>query len=145
VNDEDPGADFDGTDLYQFYLSRDDTFLYLMITLYDGNPNPNVLHNFELVPNAGSGTGEKGDYIASAWGRNGNWSSHVMVRDMPSLNIQYPADYIKIGDHFIEWKVKLSDMQFFNDRYVSLHLGYDSPTVNPISDGKATGIRVHLD
>jgi hypothetical protein len=145
VNDEDPQANFIGTDLYKFYLARDDTFLYLMITLYDGNPNPNAQYALEMVPNAGGGAGETGDYLAVAVFRDGNWRSGVNVRDAPSLNIQYPIGYVGIGDHFIEWKVKLSDMQFFNDRYIFVYIHDFSPIFYPVSDRKPTGIRVHLE
>ena len=145
VNDEDPEADFDGTDLYQFYLSRDDTFLYLMITLYDGNPNPYAQYTFEMTPNAGSCHGEVGDYLALAKVADGSWASFVRVRDAPSLNIQYPAGYVATGDHFIEWKVELSDIFFFNDRYVCVYIHNYSPIFYPVSDRKGTGIRVHLD
>ena len=144
MNDEDPEADFDGTDLYQFYLSRDDSFLYLMITLYDGNPNPNAQYALEMVPNAGKSKGEEGDYLAVAVVRDGNWRSSVHVRDVPSLNTQYPIGYVGIGDHFIEWKVKLSDMHFFNDRYINVYIHDFSPIFYPVSDRKATGIRIHL-
>jgi len=36
--DENPDANFSGTDLKSFYLARDDEFLYHLITLYDGDP-----------------------------------------------------------------------------------------------------------
>ena len=37
VNDG-SNADYDGTDLHKLYLAKDDTFLYIMMTLYDGAP-----------------------------------------------------------------------------------------------------------
>lgn len=145
VNDEDPEADFDGTDLYQFYLSRDDNFLYLMLTLYDDDPNPNAQYALELVPNAGSGRGETGDYLAIAAHRDGYWQARVDVRDAPNLTSIYPSGYVGIGNHCLEWKVRLSDMHFFDDRYIFVYIHDFSPIFYPVSDRKETGIEVAID
>jgi len=142
VNDEDPQANFIGTDLYKFYLARDDTFLYLMITLYDGNPNPGAQYTFEMQPTPNE-AGETGDYLASAYYNNGGWLSAVGVRDVGRIN--YLSHYVGIGEGFIEWKVELSDIQFFDDRYIVVSIHDYAPIFYPVSDYNKPGIRVHLE
>ena len=105
LNDEDPGANFVGTDLKGVYLARDDEFLYIMFTLNDGNPTEQAQYTFEAVPVAGN-AGVEGDYLALAIFKNGAWSSWIGVRGNSQLNVQYPAEYVGIGNGFIEWKVK---------------------------------------
>ena len=144
VNDEDPEANFVGTDLKGVYLAQDDDFLYIMFSLNDGNPNEEAQYTFEAVPNAGK-SGVEGDYLAVAIFSNGAWSSSVHVRDNPQLNVHYSADYVGVGNGFIEWKVKLSDFHFFNDRYIFAYIHNYIPIFYPVSDSAKTGVRLHLD
>lgn len=143
LNDEDPGANFVGTDLKGVYLARDDEFLYIMFTLNDGNPNEQVLYTFEAVPVAGN-AGVEGDYLALAIFQNGAWRSWIGVRGNSQLNVPYPADYVGIGNGFIEWKVKLSDFQLFNGRYIMAGIGNYIPGIQPISDSAKPGVRLYL-
>lgn len=143
VNDEDPGANFVGTDLKGIYLAQDDEFLYIMFTLNDGNPNQGTQFTFEAVPNAGK-SGVDGDYLASAMFSNGAWRSWVGVRNNSQLNVNYSADYVGIGNGFIEWKVKLSDIHLINDRYLLAYIHNYIPVFFPVSDKAMTGVRLHL-
>jgi hypothetical protein len=142
ANDEDPGANFVGTDLKGVYLARDDEFLYIMFTLYDGNPSE-AQYTFEAVPKAGM-SGVEGDYLALAIFKNGAWGAWIGVRDNSQLNVQYPADYVAVGNGFIEWKVKLSDFHLFNDRYILAYIHNYIPVFYPVSDSAKTGVKLHL-
>ena len=56
----------------------------------------------EAVPVAGN-AGVEGDYLALAIFKNGAWSSWIGVRGNSQLNVQYPADYVGVGDGFKYW------------------------------------------
>jgi hypothetical protein len=142
ANDEDPGANFVGTDLKGVYLARDDEFLYIMFTLYDGNPSA-AQYTFEPVPTAGS-IGVSGDYLAVAIFKDGAWRTWMGVRENSQLNIQYPANYVAVGNGCIEWKVKIEDFHLFNDRYLMAYIHNYIPVFYPVSDSAKTGIKLHL-
>ncbi len=143
-NDEDPEADFEGTDLRRIYLARDDDFLYIMFTVADGSPNENAQFTLELVPNIDE-SGAEGNYITLARSIDGKWSSGIRVQDCPELSRNYPSDYVGVGNGYIQWKVELSAIHFFEDRYIYAYIHRFTPVYYPISDSATTGIRVHLD
>ena len=143
ANDENPKSNFVGTDLKGVYLARDDEFLYIMFTLYDGNPNEVAQYTFEPVSKAGE-SGVQGDYIAWAIFSNGEWSSTVGVRGTDQLNVHYPADYVGVGDGFIEWKVKLSDMHLIDGRYIFVYIHNYIPVFYPASDSATTKVKLDL-
>jgi len=130
VNDQDPDADYDGTDLHKLYLAKDDTFLYIMLTLYDGAPYtdlPDDWSSFNFVAFQQSNSDSKvGDVWTGAeyYKNDGKWS--VMVSKTESVDplelteiANYNSSkYINTGSNFIEWKVYLEDMGTLNQKFI---------------------------
>ena len=122
VNDEDPDADYEGTDLYKFYLAKDDTFLYLMMTLHDGAPKTDMftLYGFHARQKSDYST-SIGDYLIFAAFNDGKWTASTdkaISSTGPDYfeNItDYPSKYVGVGSNFIEWKVYLSDFETLRD------------------------------
>lgn len=143
TNDENGQANFVGTDLHQVYMAKDDRFLYIMITLADGNPNPLAQYTIETVPTPGQ-AGTEGDYLAVASFRNGSWGSHVHVRGHSHLNVSYDSTYIAAGDGVVEWKAEIKDLHFFSGRYLFAYVHNYTPIFFPVSDQAKTGVKIVL-
>lgn len=157
INDEDPRANFDGTDLYKFYLARDNTFLYIMMTLYDGHPNTNInsaMYIFQANQSA-TQADSPGDRFANVFFRNGwpnvNISERVSGDRFPIVLVDYPSGYswVGVGSNFIECKVRLYDMGALHGRYVRVYThvvtsesGYPN---YPVSDGDIYNIRLIME
>ncbi len=125
VNDQDPKADWDGTDFYKFYLAKDDTYLYAMMTLYDGEPSTGTItvYGFSFKQLAGYND-SVGDRWTYAYCYDSSWSVKVVeLADLETLETTeidgYSSKkYIGIGSNFIEWKVPLSSMGTRDGRFV---------------------------
>jgi len=144
VNDQDAGADFAGTDLQKLYLAKDDTFLYVGMTLFDGNPKTDIhtQYGFEAIQSLSGSV--PGDHLAKAGFRDGNWYSAVHVRGVGDT-AHYPSSYVGVGANFIEWKVLLSDMGSMNDKYVFAYIHVFENGENPeypVSDSYSGDIRI---
>ena len=123
VNDQDPDADYDGTDLYKFYLAKDDTFLYVMMTLFDGAPKADVSTNYSFEANQYRGTGSVGDYSTYVVNfENDRWTVIVSKEGSNEGTSYTSSKYIGIGSNFIEWKVYLSDMGTLDGKFVTIFI-----------------------
>ena len=123
VNDQDKNADYDGTDLYKCYLAKDDTFLYLMMTLYDGAPKEED-STTGMVTLYHVGFGDSvGDRVAFANQSRGTWHSSISEIEETSPWTQiadYSSSYVGVGSNFIEWKVYLSDIGKLNGKFITM-------------------------
>lgn len=148
VDDQNPDANFDGTDLHKFYLAKDETFLYIGMTLYDGNPKMDIFTQYGFQANHSPKRGDSpGDNLAKAGFRDNNWYAGVHLRcSSASSDIAtYPSSYVGIGTKFIEWKVLLSDMEEINGKYVRVYIHTFENSSNPeypVSDENITEIRL---
>lgn len=125
VNDEDQDANYEGTDLYKFYLAKDDTFLYLMMTLYDGTPKTDMFTVYGFQANQTPKEYDSpGDIRAFAAFQDGEWyaSVHKVTNSEPFDSTEIvtynSSKYVGAGSNFIEWKVSLSDMRTLDEKYV---------------------------
>jgi hypothetical protein len=145
VNDEDPDANYEGTDLYKFYLAKDDTFLYLMMTLYDGAPKADVPTNYSFEANQYRGTGSVGDYSTYVVNfENDRWTVIVSKEGSNEGTSYTSSKYIGIGSNFIEWKVYLSDMGTLDGKFVTIFIhtyGGDCGEC-PVNDYNHTSIHI---
>jgi len=125
TNDQDPKANWDGTDLYKFYLAKDDTYLYTMMTLYDGEPSTGTITVYGLslkkLPGYNDSVGDRWTY---AYCYDNSWFVEVVeLVDLETLETTeidgYSSKkYIGVGSNFIEWKVPLTSMGTRNGRFV---------------------------
>ena len=131
VNDENPNADYDGTDLHKLYLAKDDTFLYIMMTLYDGAPKEydaiNDMSTLYFVYFAQSNSDSIGDRVSRVFQYGGRWECAVQeivdVETNPwswtwSDIANYSTRFVGIGSNFIEWKAYLADIGTLNGRFI---------------------------
>jgi hypothetical protein len=152
VNDQHPDADFDGTDLHKFYLARDETFLYMLITLYDGPPKTDIHTQYGFQAEQSSERhGTSGDHLAKAGFSRGRWYAGIHVRSSIVHGGQdiasYPSDYVETGANFIEWKVRLSDMGTIHDRYVWVYIHtfeISSTPEEPVNDDSEVCIQLKM-
>lgn len=148
INDENPNANFNGTDIYKFYLAKDETYIYIMMTLYDGSPLPESLYIFWARQDINADS--LGDYFT--WTSLKKGHSVVYIRNTPNNSLNkdilvndYPSSYSGFGSNFIEWKVRLSDMGTLNGKYARFysHVTGNGPNpANPVSDENITDIRL---
>ncbi len=144
IDDEAPQANFEGTDIHEFYLAKDDTYLYVMITMYDGAPKTDVQTQYGFQADLSSEQYDSpGDHLAKASSINGVWYAGVHVRSSDGGRdiASYPSEYVGIGTNFIEWKVLLSDMGSINGRFVRVYI-HVLEDEYPISDEIYTTIQL---
>lgn len=124
-DDENPDADFDGTDLKALYLARDNEFLYHMITLHDDDPP--VDRNLVYSINYNKYPGNSGDSVP------GDQASAVFLSYPPDGDMvvdfgddsngiyRYSPDYAAIGNKFLEYKIPLEDMKSIHDKFPNIY------------------------
>ena len=128
--DEDPDADFVGTDLNAFYMARDDEYLYHMITLHDGDPpsyrNLVFSISYDKYPNINGGS-VPGDQFSAVFLSNpptGNMVVDLGERTFSAegskTNGRYSSNYVSIGNNFIEYRLPLEDMQSIDGKYTDI-------------------------
>ncbi len=158
VNDQDPDADYDGTDLHKLYLAKDDTFLYIMMTLYDGAPYtdlPDDWSSFYFVTFQQSVrySEEVGDIsiYAEYYKNDGKW--YVKISKTESVDPYESTEianynsskYINTGSNFIEWKVYLEDMGTLNQKFIRVwihpHIGGQGDKY-PVSDDYTSYVHI---
>jgi hypothetical protein len=152
VNDQHPDADFDGTDLHKFYLAKDETFLYMLITLYDGPPKTDIHTQYGFQANQSSEFHDtSGDHLAKAGFSRGAWYAGIHVRSSTVHGGQdiasYPSHYVGTGANFIEWKVLLSDMGTIHDRYVLVYIHtfeMSSTPEEPVNDDSNVCVQLKM-
>jgi hypothetical protein len=127
VDDQDPKADYDGTDLHKLYLAKDDTFLYAMMTFYDGEPYTGTTMVYGLSFKQLTGYNDSvGDRWTYALYYDNSWSVKVVelvdIETLETTDIDgYSSNkYIGVGSNFIEWKVSLSAMGTRDGRFIQV-------------------------
>ncbi|QTA79359.1 Carboxypeptidase-like domain-containing protein [Desulfonema limicola] len=142
VNDQSYDADFDGTDLENFYVAKDNTFFYFLMELYDGNPKSDIGTQYLFRANTiYNNSGTIGDRFLSAYTNPPNsWVGIAEnVTDGIKSIVSYPASYLGIGDKFIEWQVLQSDFGSVNQKFIQTWIHSDG---NNVSDYDITNIRL---
>ena len=154
VNDQDKNADYDGTDLHKLYLAKDDTFLYLMMTLYDGSPREEEVSSwttYYAVKFCQLSSGDSvGDYYTGVAFESGSWGAGVSeitsVDPWEYRNVtNYPSRYVRTGEKFMEWKVYLTDIGMLNGRFIGFWIHtHDTgePDKYPLNDSDYTFIHI---
>lgn len=152
INDEDPLNDQDGSDIHEFYLAKDDTYVYFLMTLYDGDPDLDTQFAFQTLQNSDV-ISTAGD-IVTATRYDGNGWVVYLTRRGDSQDGQYPIanygyGYAASGDRCIEWKTRLSDIGVLHERYVWVNTHtfglWDSTPTAPVNDVNDPGNRPRMD
>ncbi len=143
-NDEDPDANFEGTDIRSFYLARDSQYLYMMFMLYDGNPRTDSTTVYQFQANQSQVDSDTpGDYFVGAYTAPipGNYFVWVNQRTVTGhINIaNYPSSYMGLGNNCIEWQVPLSVMGDLNGKFIRIYTHVLDQDINgdliyPVSD-----------
>ena len=145
-NDKDPAADFPGTDLNTFYLARDNRYLYLAMTLYNGLPRRDQKTMYFFVANQRPFEVDvRGDMDAAVSYSWDNWKVWTNERDIGGRPLRksttHPSDYVASGSNFIEWKVPLQDIGNLNGRFVRVYIHVEGQKV---SDENLPGIELRI-
>ncbi len=154
--DEDPDADFDGTDIDSIYLAKDNDFLYLMITLHDADPpvDQNSLYSIGFLKYSEAGV--PGDRFAEAFlnyppGGNMLVSIVEVATSASGWNniAQYESGYMAAGEKFFEFKVPLNDIGDLDGRYPAVTVGMQETDENdlpiyPFSDQTDEKVRIQV-
>ena len=101
-------------------MAKDESYLYLMILLWDGPPVVDEATNYSFTATETYGTGSDGDfgtYVAT--GDGGVRFVKGGINDSPT---EYPSDYAGIGSNFVEWKVPLPEVENINGKYVHVQI-----------------------
>jgi hypothetical protein len=148
VDDENPIANFTGTDLEELYLAWDATYLYVMMKLHDGNPkiDESTGYIFEILQTA-TQIHTPGDLVVGAASNgSGGWNAWVYKREAEGgstiANYDNSYNYVGTGTGCLEWKVPLSDLGDLSNRYIRAYIHVFSMDV---SDDNITNINVSFD
>lgn len=151
INDQNSAADFDGTDIEEVYLARDDTFLYVMMKLYDGNPlmDPRTFYSFQANQSFDQAD-TLGDRLCFvSWFPSG-WAVEIYERGEGTVwyiaHYEGPT-YVAAGTKCIEWKVPLVDMGAVTGRFLRAytHVVPVDQSSYPVSDENITSIEISFD
>lgn len=152
--DENPAADFVGTDIKAFYLAKDEQFLYMMIELYDGNPKTDMTTVYQFQANQSPVKYDTaGDYFVGAYTSPVSTNSFVLVNQRTATDdnriAQYDSSYMEIGSKRVEWKAPLSDMGNLAGKYIRVYTHVLDGNY-PVSDDQIikryiTSGQVHID
>ncbi len=151
AGDEDPLADFDGTDLAAFYLAQDQEFIYFLMTLYDGAPRKNhTFYNFVATSEPGHGN-TYGDPTSGVGYVDGCWRLTAELWDEHG----YPLDHyhffstknVAVGPDLIEWKVPKDHRWDIDEKFLQVYIHPDQPgtPTDPVSDWNRTHIKLICD
>jgi len=154
INDENPDADFDGTDFHKLYLAKDNVYLYILITLYDGAPKTDyeTTYNFEVLHKEGE-VNTPGDRRASVRYdiQSQEWQVTVgeipenIINDKPWSKTYHSSAFVCVGKDFIEFKIGISDLAVLNEKYIGtyIHATGDGETFDyEVSDWDPTSIQI---
>jgi hypothetical protein len=145
VDDENPNADFEGTDIKELYLARDGTYLYIMVKLHDGNPKSDVATQYIFETIQVGCAVQPGDRLAVAHSYNPNFwlaFSYERAEGGGSVIANYDDSYVGTGPNCLEWKVPLSDIGDLSNRYIRVYIHVDGE--DP-SDDNITNIPIEFD
>ncbi len=144
TGDENPHADFNGTDLHTLHLAIDGTYLYLMMTIADGGPEMDAHTQYGFQANQSDTSHDTpGDRLAKAY-YDGSWGCGIHVRGEGDI-VHYPSGYVASEPGVVEWKVLRSDMDVINGRYIRAYIHVDRGEgfeTLPVSDENLTSIEL---
>ena len=119
-----------GTDIKDFYLAKDDQYLYLAMTLHDGPPSQDVMYWFVAAERCDEWD-RWGELSTQAYYDSVNgWAAEV-IRRGDWQTIGYHPGSAASGSDTIEWKVPLSEMDNLSGRFIRIYThayGYYDPS-----------------
>ena len=120
-NDEEFGG-ASGADLFEFYIARDETNLYLMMSLFDGPPNPYLMYNFEIFNNPDDRSQIDGNYVTGVYTLDDRttWVSNIFIRG-GGQTLYY--DNFALGPNAIEWALPLADFGLLDRPMATITIG----------------------
>lgn len=146
TDDKEEWPEFDGGDIHKLYLTKDNTYLYVGIELFDGGPYAADGMGYVFQANQSAEDADTvGDYGTGVWYHAGQWIPNTYQRTWsdPPVSTQYTANDAAAGSGFIEWRVPLADMGNLAGRYVRV---YSHKTeafwLPPVTDENITRIQL---
>lgn len=97
----------EGADIKAFYVAKDGTYLYMMMTLYDGRPNRFVQYNFYVVDDT-SGVRHPVTGAFTLDDRT-TWISNTLS---PNEVQKTYSGAVGLGINAIEWAIPLTDFPY---------------------------------
>ncbi len=148
VNDQNTAAAFNGTDIEEVYLARDDTYLYIMMKIYGHDPkmDMDVLYVFQANQSSQSADTPGDRWTAAQYDSFTGWSVSVLEKGNPDEIAHYDENYVGVGDRCIEWKIPLSDIGDMTDCFLRVYTHViQQPQNYPVSDENITNIPILFD
>jgi|GEM_PF-2694139 len=144
TEDEDEDADFPGADIQDLRLAKDAEYLYVAMTLADGNPNP--VSGMNYVFRASSDWEEDDDYedrFTAATFDGTSWIPGVFEGNQWGFSTinQYPSFQAAAGNQAIEWKVPLADVGDLAGKFIRV-FSYNNNPPYEISDDNSTRMQM---
>ncbi len=147
--DENPEADFEGTDLNAFYLAQDQDFIYFLMTFHDGDPlEDGTGYCFTANQIAGE-LDTSGDFVSTIFFSGGQWTVLTGIQDgqgQLSEIHQWSADpHVAVGRNLIEWRVPKDIISGgdIDEKYAGVFIRY--PGENHLfNDENITNIKLYL-
>ena len=108
--ESDNDTDITGTDIKKVYLAKDATYLYVGMTLYDGDPNTEVIYGLGFRNWAGDGYMPLKLFAVY----DSNYSTWVVgLEDSDGNNFSDPGWFVSVGTagaNCVEWKIPLNEI-----------------------------------
>ncbi|HDR15004.1 MAG TPA: hypothetical protein ENN79_05870 [Desulfobacteraceae bacterium] len=148
VNDQNAAADFDGTDIEEVYLAKDDAYLYIMMKIYGHDPkmDMDVIYVFQANQSSQSADTPGDRWTAARYNPFTGWSVSVRERGNPDEIAHYDNSYVGVGERCIEWKIPLSDIGDMTDCFLRVYTHViQQPQNYPVSDENITNIPILFD
>ncbi|MEK7750667.1 MAG: hypothetical protein AAB403_06280 [Planctomycetota bacterium] len=111
AGDVNPAAQRVGTDLANVYMARDASYLYIRMTLHDGNPRQDTLYFVELQQYLTQLSTPGDVMIGAAYESGPDWHIWLAARG-PGRHRYYNGTDVAVGTKMLEWKVPISDVQY---------------------------------
>ncbi len=132
----DGSESYSGSDLGDLYLAKDDTYLYVAITLNDGAPNQDLAYRASFIKQYGFP--ETGNILLTSVFYIEGWGWLASSRSDEETPLFYMGSEIGVGTDLIEYRVFLSDLGDMDGRFVY----YDSIASTVTLDEKVTCTRI---
>lgn len=121
-HDQEPPDNHPGTDIQQYKIARDSSYIYMAYWLYDANPAADTMYftEFQLYLNQ---MHTPGDTMVCASYSEGDaeWQVSVSHREHQGGGITYGSSSVGIGTKFIEYNIPIADIEYDGGGEVPRH------------------------
>ena len=111
-HDQEPPDNHPGTDVQQYKIARDATYIYMAYWLYDANPDTDGTAYHTEFQQYYNQYHTAGDTMITALCVGGAWQVQVGYRESQQPSVVHGADHVGVGMKFIEYKIPIADVEY---------------------------------